>query len=71
MLFSVQELHIYTHERIRLHYTAGDMLFVLVSGWIEHPHLFEGEGGDRVWCRAIFKCVGALKSAETSRCLVM
>jgi len=47
------------------------MLFVLVSGWIEHPHLFEGEGGDRVWCRAIFKCVGALKSAETSRCLVM
>jgi hypothetical protein len=59
MLFSVQELHIYTHERererIRLQYRAGDMLFVLVSGWIDpsHPHLFEGEGGDRVWCQAI------------------
>jgi hypothetical protein len=59
MLFSVQELHICIlmreRERIHLQYRAGDMLFVLVSGWIDpsHSHLFEGEGGDRVWCQAI------------------
>jgi hypothetical protein len=28
------------------------------------PHLFEGAGGDRVWCGAIYKCVGALKSVQ-------
>jgi hypothetical protein len=61
MLFSVQELHIYIYilmrERIRLQYRAGDMLFVLVSGWIKHPTYLkvreETESGVEH-----FKCVG-------------
>jgi hypothetical protein len=49
------------------------MLFVLVSRRIEHPSYLkvreereETESGVE-----LFKCVGALKSAETSRSLVM